>query len=54
MVRMLFPALILLAAPALAHDGFHPHPHGIEYGWIVAAALGVAGGFALSWLRGRK
>ena len=28
----------LLATPALAHDGAHMHPHGIE-GWVVG--LGV-------------
>lgn len=54
MSRMLFPVLVLMATPALAHDGFHPHPHGIEYGWIVAALVGLAAGYAISWLRGRK
>ena len=30
--------LLLLASPALAHDGIHAHPHGLE-GWIVGFAL---------------
>jgi hypothetical protein len=42
------------ALPALAHGGFHPHPHGIELGWIVAALAGLLGGVVLSRLRGRK
>lgn len=54
MSRILFPVLMLMAVPAMAHDGVHPHPHGIEYGWIVAALVGLAGGYALSWVRGRK
>jgi hypothetical protein len=54
MTRLLLPALILTAAPALAHDGLHFHPHGIENGWIAAALAGLAGGLALSWFRGRK
>ena len=54
MARMLFPVLVLMAVPAMAHDGFHPHPHGIELGWIVAALVGLAGGIALSRFRGRK
>lgn len=54
MARILAPTFAFAALPALAHDGFHPHPHGIELGWVVAALLGVAGGYALSWYRGRK
>lgn len=30
MIRMLFPALIL-AGPAMAHDGAHIHAHGTDY-----------------------
>ncbi len=48
------PAVTLLALPASAHDGFHPHPHGIQYGWIIAIVLAAACGFAVAWLRGRK
>lgn len=56
-MRALPLALILLLAPhvALAHPGFHPHPHGIELGWLAVAVLGaaVAGGVLLAWLRRR-
>ncbi|MEY4982897.1 MAG: hypothetical protein RIR62_1163 [Pseudomonadota bacterium] len=52
--RTLTPALILSATPALAHDGLHFHPHGIEFGWLVAALLAVVAGGALVWFRGRK
>ena len=38
MVRMMAPVLTTLALPAFAHDGLHPHPHGIQYGWIIAVA----------------
>ncbi len=54
MFRMMTPALLLIATPALAHDGLHHHPHGIEYGWIIAAACGVVGGLVLAFVRGRK
>ncbi len=43
----------MIASPALAHDGLHHHPHGIDYGWIIAAAVGLTGGYALTWWRGR-
>jgi hypothetical protein len=56
-MRALPLALILLLAPtmALAHPGFHPHPHGIELGWLAVAVLGaaVAGAAVLVWLRRR-
>ncbi len=54
MSRILFPALILAGAPAFAHDGPHFHPHGIEFGWLAAAAVGLAALGALAWFRGRK
>lgn len=54
MARILAPVLTFAALPAQAHDGFHAHPHGIEYGWIVAALVGLAGGLTIAWLRGRK
>lgn len=47
MIRILLPAL-LIGSPALAHDGLHHHPHGIEWGWIIAALVGVAAGLALA------
>jgi len=51
MNRLIAAATILsvTAAPALAHDGAHLHPHGLEAGWgLLAAALALTalGGFA--------
>ncbi len=37
---------------AFAHDGLHHHPHGIDYGWIIACAVGICGGYALSSVKG--
>jgi hypothetical protein len=54
MLRLIAPALVVLATPALAHQGLHHHPHGIEAGWLVAALIGLAGGFVLSRLGRRK
>ncbi len=51
MFRILLPAALILTSPALAHEGVHHHPHGIELGWIVAALVGVAAGLALVWWR---
>ena len=45
---------VFLATPAFAHEGLHHHPHGIDYGWIIAAAVGIAGGYVLARIRGRK
>ncbi|MDP2084826.1 MAG: hypothetical protein Q8K20_06495 [Gemmobacter sp.] len=53
MLRILLPAL-LVGTPALAHEGLHHHPHGIETGWIVAAGLGVVAALALLRLWGRR
>lgn len=50
MARLLFPAL-LMATPVLADEGLHHHPHGIEYGWIIVAALCGVGGYALAWIK---
>ena len=36
MIRLL--PLTLLATPALAHDGAHLHPHGVE-GWVIGLGL---------------
>ncbi|MDX1717717.1 MAG: peptidase M23 [Anderseniella sp.] len=46
-------ALALTSLPAIAHDGVHLHPHGIEAGWTmlaIVAALVAGGTFAL-WRR---
>jgi hypothetical protein len=57
MTRILLPALLVLAGPALAHEDtgvFHFHPHGGEAA-IAAVVLTVAGAVVL-WrvLRGRR
>ncbi len=48
-MRALFVLLLTITPLAsFAHDGGHLHPHGIEYGWIIAAALGLGAGYALA------
>jgi hypothetical protein len=56
MSRLSFLALPLLATPAFAHEGLHHHPHGIEFGWIATASLGLAigGGMVYAVIRRRK
>jgi hypothetical protein len=56
MSRLTLLVLPLLATPALAHEGLHHHPHGIEFGWLTAALLGsvVGGGLVFAALRRRK
>jgi hypothetical protein len=54
MTRMLAPLFVVSATPALAHQGLHLHPHGIEFGWLVAALIGAVGGSLISRFRGRK
>jgi hypothetical protein len=56
MSRLIFLTLPLLATPALAHDGLHHHPHGIEFGWLAAALVGsvIGGGAVYAYLRRRK
>lgn len=39
---------------AFAHVGVHHHPHGVEYGWIIACAVGICGGFAVSFVKSRR
>lgn len=56
-IAILGPVQLFLAfipAEAFAHDGFHHHPHGINYGWIIACAVGICGGIALSYAKGRN
>lgn len=56
MSRLTLLVLPLLATPAVAHEGLHHHPHGIEFGWLAAALIGsvVGGGLVYSVLRRRK
>jgi len=51
-MRIALP-LALLATPALAHDGVHAHPHGIE-GWVVGLALLAIAAACLVAVKGRK
>jgi hypothetical protein len=54
-MRIVFGLMpVVFAGSLFAHDGVHHHPHGIEYGWIVAVACGVVGGLVLARIRGRK
>lgn len=56
-IAILAPTLVftaLIPAVAFAHDGFHHHPHGINYGWIIACAVGLCGGYALSYVKGLR
>ena len=56
MSRLFLLVLPLLATPALAHEGLHHHPHGIEFGWVAAALVGsaIGGGAVYAILRRRK
>ena len=57
MKRLLITAasvLALTAAPAFAHEGFHFHPHGVQFGWLVAAVIGGVGMLAAVRFRGPK
>ncbi len=47
-----FVPFLLMPMAASAHDNSHFHPHGIEYGWIIAAAIGLGAGCVL--VRWRK
>ncbi len=50
---LLLPATLLPTA-ALAHDGAHHHPHGVEGLWIGTAAVLAAGAVGYWLARGRK
>lgn len=52
MARMIAPLFVIAATPALAHPGFHPNPHGVEYGWLAVAAVGALAAFV--WQRVKK
>ena len=55
MSRLTLLVLPLLATPALAHEGLHHHPHGIELGWVSAALVGsLVGGAVVYAVRRRR
>ncbi|MBC7155766.1 MAG: hypothetical protein H5U19_14415 [Rhodobacteraceae bacterium] len=53
-MRYVVAALLLLPTAALAHDGAHHHPHGVEGLWIGTAAVLAAGAVGYWLARGRK
>ncbi|MDZ4134922.1 MAG: hypothetical protein U1D06_04910 [Paracoccaceae bacterium] len=53
-MRLSAIAIALFPTLAAADAGLHHHPHGIEYGWMIAAALGLLGGLALAYGWGRR
>lgn len=56
MLRLAMPFLPLLATPAVAHEGMHHHPHGVEFGWLGMALVGsvLGGGAVYAVMRRRK
>ena len=48
-MRKLTFCFIVLATPALAHDGFHFNPHGGEI--VLAVLMAMVGGLVLAWRR---
>jgi len=53
MKPLLALAASLAATPALAHDGLHMHPHGIDAGALLLAAS-VAAGAAVAYIKMRR
>ncbi|MFZ8959209.1 MAG: peptidase M23 [Paracoccaceae bacterium] len=55
MKNMILSALsLMLAGPAIAHDGLHLHPHGVEPWAVALGALGALGLAALIIAEQRK
>ena len=52
-MRIAIFGLGLFPAMAFANEGLHHHPHGVDYGWIIACAVGICGGYTLSCIKGR-
>lgn len=47
-------APILLAGPALAHEGAHLHPHGIDSAWVFLAGTLLGGVAVAALVRARR
>jgi hypothetical protein len=47
-------APLFVAAPALAHEGAHLHPHGIDAAWLFLALPVIGAAVALAVVRSRK
>lgn len=54
MKRITATALILSAAPALAHEGLHLHPHPDDANWLPLILGSIAIGLAALIAWGRK
>ena len=52
--RLATLAPVLFAAPALAHEGAHLHPHGIDAAWLFLALPVIGAAVALAVVRPRK
>ena len=53
LAKLMAGVLLLVPLAARAHDGMHPHPHGVEYIWTaLVATLAVGAGWAIArWQR---
>lgn len=54
MKTVLATALALAAVPAMAHDGAHMHPHGLESVWLYALVALVASAVTSLAVRARR
>jgi hypothetical protein len=54
MKHLAFLAPLLAGAPALAHEGAHLHPHGIDAGWAFLAGTALTAAAVAVYVRVRK
>lgn len=47
-------ASTLIAGPALAHEGAHLHPHGIDSAWMFLAGTLLGGVAVAAYVRARR
>jgi hypothetical protein len=47
-------APMLIAGPALAHEGAHLHPHGIDVAWVFLAGSLIGGAAVAALVRARR